>query len=390
MSGLPPTPRTEVLANIRGYVTQTAYAERPERSAVELAAAEARLDRTLAELQSRISKERAARDQLRSASAARGSGTNSNGAQKPLQSVDGPSPNLEIRLRQIRTLTKAYTRLAERGPDLPPPTSSLPALLALQNTVLENAAVRHSVATTHADLKLARERLALEQRDLKDNQALQDALRKRVAGLRSSSNATRSTPAHQSAEESARRRLAAAETQRKASETEARQCTRALARFITTQLSPMLAAEELGGPVAGSDPAITEDDILSGFTAQGRRKKTRSRSEDAPASAATQDLRQQRIDAIWGPMAGTSADFAHDDEGQDHRSEVEAAALEMRDIVQELLDSASQQSRSNTSYVRLSRDSAAARFLVRTNVAVLHHTDARRIRLRDFGRDVDD
>jgi len=42
------------------------------------------------------------------------------------------------------------------------------------------------------------------------------------------------------------------------------------------------------------------------------------------------------------------------------------------------------------SYVKLSRESAAARFLVRSKVAQFHPTDATRIRLVDFGGDIDD
>jgi hypothetical protein len=41
-------------------------------------------------------------------------------------------------------------------------------------------------------------------------------------------------------------------------------------------------------------------------------------------------------------------------------------------------------------YVDLQRDSAAARFLVRAKVAQFHPRDAGRIRLIDFGRQLDD
>lgn len=41
-------------------------------------------------------------------------------------------------------------------------------------------------------------------------------------------------------------------------------------------------------------------------------------------------------------------------------------------------------------YIELKRDSAAARFLVRAKVAVFHPKDARKLRLVDFGSNVED
>ena len=40
-------------------------------------------------------------------------------------------------------------------------------------------------------------------------------------------------------------------------------------------------------------------------------------------------------------------------------------------------------------YINLNRESAAARFLVRAKVAAFHPKDARRLRLVDFGRDLE-
>jgi hypothetical protein len=256
--------------------------------------------------------------------------------------------------------------------------------------------VKRSIADTHAELRVARERLEAERQDLKDNQSLQEALRVRVQALHVATNAAKKKPAQQTAEETAQKRLEAAKTQQRTSDTEARQCTRALVRFINERLAPMLAAEELGGPVAGSEPATTEDDVLAGFTAHGRVKKPRSRSTTAQDNDAAQSkqqrLRQQRITAIWGPVRDNAEDFVDsDDDGDDNRrSEVDSAAREMRDLVQELLDAVSQPGGNAAPYVRISRDSAAARFLVRANVAVLHRTDSWRIRLQDFGRTADD
>jgi hypothetical protein len=392
MSNLSSTPRTEILSNIRTYAALVTSTPHPGPSASELATAEARLDQTLDELQSRIAKERAIRDELQAkANSTRSTSRRkaSNRGSAPLHSADGPSTNPAMRLRQIHAVTSAYNQLAEREPEVPPPNSSLPALLALQATANDNASVKRSITDTHAELRAARERLEAERRDLKDNQSLQEALRVRVQALRAATNAVKEKPAQRTAEETAQKRLEAAQTQQRTCDAEARQCTRALVRFINERLAPMLAAEELGGPVAGSEPATTEDDVLAGFTAHGRVKKPRSRStaqDNEAAHARQQRLRQQRITAIWGPGRDNAEDFVDDDDDDSRRSEVEAAAREMRDLVQELLDAVSQPGGNAAPYVRISRDSAAARFLVRANVAVLHRTDSWRIRLQDFGR----
>ena len=376
------TPRPEILSNIRAYATQVAAKVHLPPSSTDLAAAEARLDQTLAELRSRIEQERSARDQLHHGA-----------ARRAIQSTQGPSQDPSTRLRQMRAVTAAYTTLAAREPILPGPHGSLPALLALQATAKENAALQQSIADTHAELRTARQRLAAELTDRNDSESLHDALQARVERLRTDVYQATSQTATQTAEDTARRRLRAAEAQQKAYDGKARQCTRALVRFINQRLAPLLAAEELGGPVAGSEPRVTEDDVIAGFTAQGRSKKNRRRTSDAAEVSDAkmkkqQRMRQQRIDLIWGLVAGDAEDFAGEDEEQ--RSEVEAAATEMRDLVQELLDAGTAQGQSAAPYVRLVRDSAAARFLVRANVAVLHRTDARRIRLQDFGREADD
>jgi hypothetical protein len=44
----------------------------------------------------------------------------------------------------------------------------------------------------------------------------------------------------------------------------------------------------------------------------------------------------------------------------------------------------------SAAYVELPRETAAARFLVRSKVAMFHPKDARRLRLVDFGRDLED
>lgn len=148
--------------------------------------------------------------------------------------------------------------------------------------------------------------------------------------------------------------------------------------FIRNDLAPMLAAEELGGPVVGELMDIDSEDLAGGFTAQGKLKK-------ATKSAMDQDKRQRRIDEIWGAASGGSRQEV------DAQDEVEAAGREMQKLTQALLI---QQNKSNgdssESYVTLSRESAAARFLIRAKIAQFHPKDAMRIRLVDFGRELEE
>lgn len=145
----------------------------------------------------------------------------------------------------------------------------------------------------------------------------------------------------------------------------------------------MLAAEELGGPVVGDMMDIDEQDLVAGFNSQGRVKTTKAKPGD--------DKRQRRIDEIWGPRDGEEGQgHGHKGEGRD-RDEITAAGREMRDLTEELLNSLSQsEGDSLAAYVRLPKETAAARFLVRAKVAQFHPKDSNRLRLIDFGRELDD
>ena len=158
-------------------------------------------------------------------------------------------------------------------------------------------------------------------------------------------------------------------------EKETKKVIRALVKFINEHLAGMLAAEELGGPVVGGLLDVTDDILATGFNLQGKAKKPKA------LSAVGGSQRQRRIDQIWGHQ--------DDDEIEGYQSERSAAAAEMRSLIEELLNVAAEGGSQNT-YVLLQRDSAAARFLVRAKVARFHPKDARKLRLMNFGQDLDD
>jgi hypothetical protein len=158
---------------------------------------------------------------------------------------------------------------------------------------------------------------------------------------------------------------------------EMRKLVRAFNVFVDEHLAAMLAVEELGGPIVGGILEIDEEMLEAGFSTQGRAKKAKAK--------ANEDKRQRRIDEIWGPRQDGNGDT----EGP--RSEQEAAGAEMRELTEQLLNSLVEAGGNGPgAYVDLTRESAAARFLVRAKVAQFHPKDATKLRLIDFGGEIDD
>jgi hypothetical protein len=114
--------------------------------------------------------------------------------------------------------------------------------------------------------------------------------------------------------------------------------------------------------------------LAVGFT-----KKGRAKSSKKPVSDKT---RQRRIDQIWGAK-GVQVDE------EEVPTEAEAADAEMRKLIGDLFATLVGPG-GGKAYFALQRDSATARFLVRAKVAQFHPKDARRLRLIDFGRELDD
>ncbi|TWU77955.1 hypothetical protein ED733_005678 [Metarhizium rileyi] len=263
-------------------------------------------------------------------------------------------------------------------PFLPFAGSVLPALLALRRahqTITESRAYLEAHAS-EADRE--RKQLESDRASLKDQHLLTDALTSRIAALRQELVAK----AEMRPEDSAREKMDELRDKTKSYDRERKQLMRALLDFIDNQLAPMLAAEELGGPVVGDIMEVDPDELAAGFNAQGKLKKPKSGEEDK---------RQRRIDEIWGAAgrrasAGTGARAAR----VDGEEEILAAGREMRELTEELSNRLVQAKGDNSaSYVVLERESAAARFLVRSKVAQFHPKDANKLRLIDFGRDLE-
>jgi hypothetical protein len=284
-----------------------------------------------------------------------------------LSSLTTPSTNPQERLEQLRTVKKAYDNATASKPDIPHSNSVVPALLAVKhlNETIKDA--KAAVDSALDQLDSAEHHAKSEETSRADADLLADALQKRIVNLEKTQNEQSSL-----APEAAFRKLLSAKSKRKKEfETESQRLYSALIDFIRTRLGAMVAAEEIGGPVVGELSDVSEDMLTAGFSTQGKPKP-------ATAKPISDAMRQRRIDEIWGAVT---------DDGHAVESEDEAAVAEMTKLIDGLLEISSAKS---GSYFDLKRDSAASRFLVRAKVAQFHPKDARKIRLLDFGRELND
>lgn len=226
---------------------------------------------------------------------------------------------------------------------------------------------------TDLDLKKTQKRLGEERSDLNDAKLIQNGLETRMASLQSEiEERSQRTPG-----QIAKEMIQEMRNKKNHYDSETGKLVKAFNGFIDEHLAPMLAAEELGGPIVGESLGIDEDMLKGGFNSQGRAKRSKN--------GVNEDKRQSRIDEIWGPRPPELG------KTKEPWNEKRAAAAEMRELTEQLLNSLVEADGSGPgAYVELERESAAARFLVRSKVARFHPKDAKRLRLVDFGGEIHD
>jgi hypothetical protein len=261
------------------------------------------------------------------------------------------------RISQARRAKRAYDSLLKSNDELPTTDSVLPSLLAIQETARLVQENKLSVTLTAEQLSVNRERLRVEDANLRDSQAIARGLRERIQRIRNA-NARKEeqTPAQIAREYVAQQKKKNKELDRTSSSLKV-----SLDKFIDDSLAPLLAAEDLGGPTVGDEFEVSDATLKAGYTSHGKPKKQKE-----PVEA--EDGSQQRIDQ-----------FMQRNGDQAPANKRQAAAKEMHDLLDALLEA-------DSSYIDLGRDSASSRFLVRVKVAQFHPRDARRLRLIDFGR----
>ncbi|KAF2144712.1 uncharacterized protein K452DRAFT_245788 [Aplosporella prunicola CBS 121167] len=316
----------------------------------------ARLDQAVKELGERVASQQRALDQLRASS------------REPLSQA--PSSDPRARLQQLRLLKQAYERLTPLEPHLPGPVSVFPAILAtrlVQQTVAE---AKDAINSTRQKLNVTERHLESEEGSLRDADVLTESLTGRIENLqaRGQENARRSPT------QVATDIMNSTREQKRRYDAETGLLQEALDSFTKDHLAVMLAAEELGGPVVGDLMEIDEDMLAAGFSHQGKPKALKL------GKSPSDSTRQRRIDEIWGQTDAV--------DGQP-LDEKELAGEELHNLIRKLYDALVGDSGEGP-YIELDRDSAAARFLVRAKVAQFHVRDARKLRLIDFGRELDD
>lgn len=276
--------------------------------------------------------------------------------------------------QQLDAVAETYREVAASEPLLPFPDSVVPALIALRTT---NATINESkrfLASQKASLQESQDRLDAEKANLADQKALTKALESRIQSLRDGiESRTAMSPG-----QVARERLSELKKQVKETDKATSKLMTALKKFIDEPLAAMLAAEQIGGPVAGDMMDIDTEVLEAGFSATGKRKK--ARPEGSP------DKRQRRIDDMFGGGAGQD-----DQPGEAEIDKRAAARDEMQELAVELMNKLMGAGGSSSdAYMRIPQETAAVRFLTRVKVAEFHPRDSKRLRLVDFGREIGD
>jgi len=265
----------------------------------------------------------------------------------------------------LLVLKDTYRRLLPVEPFLPSKPSVLPALLAARNLQETIVGTKEAIASTQEQLRKTEQLLRREEANLHDANLITASMEARIERLRAQQTARTQLTPKQLAQD-----MIKAHRARKAKyDREVTRLAAAFDDFRTDYLAPMLAAEELGGPVVGSLLDVGEDALAAGFTAKTGVAKKKILADSS---------RQRRIDQIWGSKT-------YDDQPL---SELESASNELRELMEDLFTTMTKSGPG--AYHQLERDSAAARFLVRSKVAQYHPKDARKLRFIDFGRDLDD
>ena len=228
-----------------------------------------------------------------------------------------------------------------------------------------------SILETKEDIEKAEQRLRQEEVNLNDARSITRALKERIARVQREQQ----EQSQKSTEDVIKGVIQEHDQQRRHYIMELRNLVKAFNRFVDQDLATMVAVEDLGGPVVGDLLEIDGDTLRTGFTQQGRPRKAKAEKTKDDAK------RKRRNEEIWG-----SED---EDMAESTRSEKDAAGASFRQLTEDLLNAAAGEVDSDP-YIRISRESAAVRFLVRAKVAQFHPDDARQLRLIDFGLELDE
>ncbi|TGZ82777.1 hypothetical protein EX30DRAFT_394049 [Ascodesmis nigricans] len=214
---------------------------------------------------------------------------------------------------------------------IPPPTSPLNTLLALRHVLNTITTSRTLLPTAKSHHSSALSTLSTAKQLLAEEQLLTSALEVRIAELRdrhpssSASSSVNETQELVKLEKETRKLISGS--------------MKALMKFIDHHLVPELEVEESGGAVTGAQPE--------------------------PKAGETKSKRQKKIDEMFRKR---------EEEGR-------GIGVEFKELLEELMNRCVE---GGDPWVRVERESAGLRFLVRSEIAILNKRDARKVRLVDF------
>ncbi|KAF2629937.1 hypothetical protein BU25DRAFT_438352 [Macroventuria anomochaeta] len=345
------------IEKIRAY-SKDAHELRDDPMELDASNTETRLAQTVRELQARVKEQQAVLETLQAQS------------NVDIESAAYASADPRQKLRQLLAVKDAYKRLTPIAPFLPEEGSVLPALLAARTLNQNVQGTKVAISSTQSKIANTDAILRREEANLNDANLLTQAMENRIERLRvQQEDRSQKTPA-----QLARELITAKRAQKDGYDAATQALGEAMNDFINDYLAAMIAAEELGGPVVGEMLNVEDDTLAAGFTKQGRAKSTKKTVSDK--------TRQRRIDQIWGNKAPIEED-------EEPPTEAEAADAEMRQLIENLFATLIGPG-GGKAYYQLDRDSAATRFLVRAKIAQFHPKDAKKLRLIDFGRELDD
>ncbi|KAF3047394.1 hypothetical protein E8E12_002715 [Didymella heteroderae] len=347
----------EVIDKIRAY-SKDANGLRDDLMELDATDTEARLAQTVKELRARVAEQQFALETLRAQSSV------------TLESAAYASSDSREKLRQLFVVKDAYKSLTPIASFLPQQGSVLPALLAARTLQQNTEGTKAAIASTQGEITKTNTILRREEANLNDAQLLAQAMENRTERLRvQQEDRSQKTPA-----QLAQELIAAKRAQKDSYDAATQTLGEAMNDFINDYLAAMIAAEELGGPVVGDMLNVEDNTLAAGFTKQGKAKSTKKPVSDK--------VRQRRIDHIWGNKSSI-------EDEEEPPTEAEAADAEMRQLIENLFALLIGPG-GGKAYYQLDRDSAATRFLVRAKIAQFHPKDAKKLRLIEFGRELDD
>ena len=293
---------------------------------------------------------------------------------------------------------ETYFDLSKPSPPSPIPPLLLHRFLTTSITTLSTL----TIPETRAQLAKLNAETRSEEASLKETEILAGALQRRIDAIEEAlvpSTSGGSQDGSDQESQTATKILRDLESKRVTYTQAQRRFLRELSKFVKMYIAPMVAVEGLGGPVVGEEIPLDATgravDVVrnlqsgrSGRVARAQKKEVGMEKGQQTIHSMFQGKKRGLDEAEYEVPREEEEQVGEEDESDDgSKAPVHNAAKEIKALLEELMNA----TMSPNQYILLPEgDSATARFLVRANVALFHPRDARKIRLVDFGKSIED